>query len=362
MVGKLPYYGDKLKEKITTASQQYQKAWDGMLDSVGVPKTVEASQAIDHSYGVMRSKIPEDAAVVPAPILEAIASVEGKLKTAVYSDPTKKLFSICQEFKKAFISPPPLLPAWFGKLPRHIQGRILKAWVNDVPPIPVKELVRQKVELNKIMKDRNIFDRHDADSLAFLHEIRDGITKTLESYGATNKPFLKALRKADAEFAKTARREALDDVLAGKIVDPKTGEVAYSSLLTVLSDRKQQKFLKNNLGQANYKKLEDFVNVAKAMDSVKRNNPNPSGSASMGAVIGLVVSICHGNLGIPTVTVGGGTLATRLLTSKKFLNKATQFAKEPTEPLAKKLEAIVKENTGMTVQALQKAMRNNPKE
>ena len=304
----------------------------------------------------MRSAIPEGAAVTPAPILEAIANVESKLKTTVHSDPTKKLFSIMGEFKRAFR---PKLPDGFETLPPNIQEKVLNALNSDLTPIPVKELVRQKVEINKIMKDRNIFDRHDTDSLAFLHEIRDGINKTLETYGAENPKFMKTLKRADERFAKTARREALDDVFAGKIVDPKTGEVSYNSLLSILNDRKQQKFLKNNLGEANYKKLEDFVNVAKAMESVKRNNPNPSGSASMGAAIGLIVSLSHGNLTIPAVTVGGGTVATTLLTDKKFLNLATRFALEPTEPLAKQLAKIVKENTGMTIQALQKGMSGN---
>lgn len=364
-MSKFPYFGDKLREKIKAASEQYQKAWDTMLDGVGVPKSRgstsagEVSNNIDRSYDLMRKAIPEGAAVTPAPILEAIANVEGKLKTTVHSDPTKKLFSVMGEFKKAF---QPKLPDGLEKLPENIQKKILEALTNDATPVSVKELVRQKVELNKIMNDRNIFDRHDTDSLAFLHEIRDGINKTLENYGATNPKFMKTLKRADERFAKTARREALDDVLAGKIVDPKTGEVSYNSLLNVLNDRKQQKFLRNNLGQTNYKKLEDFLNVAKAMESVKRNNPNPSGSASMGAAIGLIVSLCHGNLTIPAVTVGGGTVATTLLTSKRFLNKATQFAKEPTEPLAKQLAAIVKENTGMTIQAIQKEMKDSQSE
>jgi len=361
-MGKFPYFGDKLRDKIQTASKQYQKAWDDMLDHVGIPKTEEVSKSIDRSYALMRDAIPEGAAVAPTPILEAIASVEGKLKTAVHSDPTKKLFSIMGEFKKAFAPPKPKLPDGFEKLPQTVQETILSALANDVNPIPVKELVRQKVELNKIMKDRNIFDRHDADSLGFLHEIRDGIGKTLENYGATNPKFMKTLKRADEQFAKTARREALDDVLSGKIVDPKTGEVSYNSLLSVLGDRKQQKFLKNHLGAANYKKLEYFVNVAKAMESVKRNNPNPSGSATVGSVMGLITSVALGNVTLPAKVIGGGTVATKLLTSKKFLNKATQFAKEPSKPLAKQLAAIVKENTGMTIHAIQKGLRDNQKD
>jgi len=78
----------------------------------------------------------------------------------------------------------------------------------------------------------------------------------------------------------------------------------------------------------------------------------------MNAVYGLFTAIFYHHNPVTTVaTVGGAALTTTLLTSKKFLNKATQFAKEPTVPLAEKLAAIVKENTGMTIQALQKAMR-----
>jgi hypothetical protein len=48
-----------------------------------------------------------------------------------------------------------------------------------------------------------------------------------------------------------------------------------------------------------------------------------------------------------------------LLTNKRFLNLATKFAKEPTEPLAQKLNAIVKESTGMTSQALMTGLKGN---
>jgi hypothetical protein len=358
-MSRFPYFGDKLREKIQTASKQYQKAWDDMLDSVGTPKTEEVSKTIDRGYDLMRNAIPEGAAVISTPILEAIAEVKAKLKTAVHSDPTKKLFSIMREFKKALALPKPALPDEFEKLPPTIQEKILAAIPQGANPVSVKELVRQKVELNKIMKDRNIFDRHDTDSLGFLHALRNGVNQTLEQYGATNPKFMKALKRADERFAQTARREALDDILAGKIVDPKTGEVSYNSLLGILNDRKQQKFLKNQLGSANYKKLEDFVNVAKAMESVKRNNPNPSGSATMGSVMGLITSLALGNFTLPAKVIGGGAVATTLLTSKRFLNLATKFAKEPTEPLAKQIANIVKENTGMSIQSLQKGVRNN---
>jgi len=355
-MGKFPWFGDKLREKVKEASTQYQNAWEAMLDSVGLPKGENVSRNIDRSYEVLRQKIPEGATVAPTPVLDAIADIETQLKAAVPSEPTKKLFSIMGEFKKAFASPSPKLPDGFEKLPQNIQEKVLAALGPTVNPIPVKELVRQKVEINKIMKDRNIFDRHDTDSLGFLHKIRDGIAQTLEDYGKQNPKFLKTLKRAEARFARTAKREALDDALSGKIVDPKTGEVSYNSLLNVLGDRKRQKFLRNNLGETNYKKLAEFAEVAKAMESIRRNNPNPSGSATMGAAIGVIGSLLYGKLAIPAAVIGGGSVATKLLTSKAFLNKATQFAKEPTEPLVRKVAEIVKENTGMTVLALQEVV------
>ena len=362
-LGKFPYLGDTLKGKISTASEQYQTAWNRMLDSVGPSATEETSKAIDKSYRQMRANIPEGATVTPQPILDAIASIEGKLKATVHSDPTKKLFGICQEFKKALAPPSPQLLEGFGKLPASIQETILKALpVPEAIPIPVKDLVRQKVELNKIMRDRNLFDRTDTDSLSFLHELRDGVTKALDTYGATNPRFRKALGEADSLFAKAAKRQALDVALAGKVVDPKTGEVAYNGLLGILTDRKQQKFLRNNLGEAQYKKLEEFITVAKAMESIKRNNPNPSGSATMGAAIGVIASILSGKLTIPATVLGGGTATTKLLTSKKFLNHATEFARQPTEPLAQKLAAVVQENTGMTIEALVKAAEGDSRD
>jgi hypothetical protein len=57
--------------------------------------------------------------------------------------------------------------------------------------------------------------------------------------------------------------------------------------------------------------------------------------------------------------IGGGAVLTQLLTSKRFLNLATEFAKLPTEPLAKQLNNLIKENTGMTSQALMTGLKDN---
>ena len=360
LLAKAPFLGDELKNNMQTASTQFQKAWGAMLDSVGAPKTEELSKEVSAAYASVKKAIPKDAAVMPSPMLNAIAEIEQELQSTFHAEPTKKLFTIMKDIKEALV-PKVKLPEGFEKYPKVVQDQILTELKKDitVAPIPVKVLLRQKVELNKAMRDKNIFDRTDTDSLGWLKKIQGATNETLEEYGAQNPKFFKELKQADEKFARTAKREDLDDLLSGKIHDPHTGEVAYTPLVKVLKDRGRQKFLKNKLGDSNYEKLEDFVNVAQAMDAVQRNNPNKSGTAVVTATIGFVQYLAGANP-TPAILAGLGAYGTtKLLTNKRFLNLATKFAKEPTEPLAQKLNALVKESTGMTSQALMTGLKGN---
>ena len=360
LLAKAPFLGDELKNNMQTASTQFQKAWGAMLDSVGAPKTEELSKEVSAAYASVKKAIPKDAAVMPSPMLNAIAEIEQELQSTFHAEPTKKLFTIMKDIKEALV-PKVKLPEGFEKYPKAVQDQILTELKKDitVAPIPVKVLLRQKVELNKAMRDKNIFDRTDTDSLGWLKKIQGATNETLEEYGKQNPKFFKELKQADEKFARTAKREDLDDLLSGKIHDPHTGEVAYTPLVKILKDRDRQKFLKNKLGDSNYEKLEDFVNVAQAMDAVQRNNPNKSGTAVVTATIGFVQYLAGANP-TPAILAGLGAYGTtKLLTNKRFLNLATKFAKEPTEPLAQKLNTLVKESTGMTSQALMTGLKGN---
>ena len=360
LLAKAPFLGDELKNNMQTASTQFQKAWGAMLDSVGAPKTEELSKEVSAAYASVKKAIPKDAAVMPSPMLNAIAEIEQELQSTFHAEPTKKLFTIMKDIKEALV-PKVKLPEGFEKYPKAVQDQILTELKKDitVAPIPVKVLLRQKVELNKAMRDKNIFDRTDTDSLGWLKKIQGATNETLEEYGKQNPKFFKELKQADEKFARTAKREDLDDLLSGKIHDPHTGEVAYTPLVKILKDRDRQKFLKNKLGDSNYEKLEDFVNVAQAMDAVQRNNPNKSGTAVVTATIGFVQYLAGANP-TPAILAGLGAYGTtKLLTNKRFLNLATKFAKEPSEPLAQKLNALVKESTGMTSQALMTGLKGN---
>jgi hypothetical protein len=359
LVSKFPRLGDKIKKDVQAASEGYQKSWDTMLDTVGRKKTPEVKKEISQDYKLMRAAIPEEDTILASDLLDTMTALEKELESTFHSEPTKKLFAVMNDIKKDIVSGQTKLPEGFERFPAHVQEKILEQIKQEtmLRPVAVKKLVRQKVELNKFMRDKNIFDRTDTDTLSLTKLLQESTDKVLEEYGAKNPKFLKRYRAANEKYAQTARREELDDLLAGKIRDPNTGEVAYTPLVKILQDKDQQVFLKNNLGDQNYKKLTDFITVAQAMDALKRNNPNPSGTALVTAVIGFVQGLAGSNP-LPTLASGLGIYgASKLLTSKRFINKATQFAKEPTDTLAQQIEKIVKEETGVALQTLMKTTR-----
>lgn len=307
LVSKFPRLGDKIKKDVQAASEGYQKSWDTMLDTVGRKKTPEVKKEISQDYKLMRAAIPEEDTILASDLLDTMTALEKELESTFHSEPTKKLFAVMNDIKKDIVSGQTKLPEGFERFPAHVQEKILEQIKQEtmLRPVAVKKLVRQKVELNKFMRDKNIFDRTDTDTLSLTKLLQESTDKVLEEYGAKNPKFLKRYRAANEKYAQTARREELDDLLAGKIRDPNTGEVAYTPLVKILQDKDQQVFLKNNLGDQNYKKLTDFITVAQAMDALKRNNPNPSGTALVTAVIGFVQGLAGSNP-LPTLASGLG--------------------------------------------------------
>ena len=330
---KIPFVGDILREKFQTASTQYQSAFKSLLEDVGAVRDETINQKINALYANSHALIPEGDILVPTHSLQALQDVRKKIKSTVYSEPTQKLVSKLDEMEKSL-----LLDGSFAI------------------PMPVQEIINQKKELNKIIK----WDKPDADVLDLLKGIQSATLEDLKAYGKTNTDWYQAFNKAEQKFEKTAKREDLEKMFASKIEDPVTKEVKYAQITKLLEDRKFAKRLENNLGKAGVKKLEDFAEAARAMAVAEKNIPNPSGTAIVESVkkwITGIGSALVGQASLPTLAVSGASAygLTQLLTNKRFLNKALQFAKEPTEPLAKQLETIVKENTGLTIQALSKS-------
>jgi hypothetical protein len=353
VIGKAPILGDKLKDKLTQASKDYKGAFENLLEDVGPQKTEEVASEIAKKYKHLEASVPPADTVLAKELLGTIQDLEASLDSTFHSAPTKALLDVAHKIKSQIVEDVIPLPEGFEKMAPAVQEKVREAIhaQTQLKPVSVKKLVRQKAELNKYMKDRNLFDRTDGDTLNLIKRIQGATDRELEKYGQQNESFLKAWKDANESYARTARRKSLDDFLSAKLKPDSKEDVAYGSLATLLERRESQKLLKNNLGEQNYKKLQDFVNVARAMQALNKNNPNPSGSATVGFLLGLAYTPLRAMKG---ATLGYG--AYQLLTSKRFLNLAIRYAKEPSQSTEKQLGKIVQERTGVPLQSLIKEM------
>ena len=350
LISRIPYFGDKIRETLSQTGEQYQRSFESLLDKVSPPLPEELSQAAKKIYAPLENLLPPTDTIDPTPWLKEIKKIETKLQSVAKSEPTKKLLSVFREMKqnlggKSAEELPDYLATASDTVKQSLDKQ-LQAGAPTVRPIPVQEVVRQKIEFNKMMKDKNLFDRTDSDSLSYLHNLQSVTKEMLEQYGTKrNTAFLDALKKADGEYGAYAKRENLESLLGESIKGLVTEEPQYNPLIKALQKKANQKFLKNNLGPENYSKLKDYVDVAKAMESIKRNNQNPSGSGWVGAL----ASIAGGLYAAPAYTtslLGATQAGTKLLTSKRFINLAHRYAKNPTESTGQKLASLIQETTG----------------
>ncbi len=333
-VAAAPVFGDSIRDKLKTASNQFQTGFKDMLEKVGPLKTDLVEAEIRNNYKNAKNLLPSVAAIKPTKTLEAIKDIKANLKTFSPAESEKSLLVTLNDLEKG------LAPLGLSNI-----------------PAPVEMLVGTKKSLNETIK----WDKSEG-TKNLLRGVQKSLLDDIQDYKKVNPAWGKAFDKAERSFEATAKREKLDKLLAGKIEDPTTKEVAYLPLAKLLNDKKYAKQLENTLGGQQFKKLKDFTKVAEAMATAEKNTPNKSGTGPFMTALAFIGSIAKGDFITPFKVIGGGAVLTELLTNKRFLNLATKFAKEPTEPLAQKLNTLVKESTGMTSQALVTGLKGNGNE
>ena len=333
-VAAAPVFGDSIRDKLKTASNQFQTGFKDMLEKVGPLKTELVEAEIRNNYKNAKNLLPSDANIKPTKTLEAIKDIKANLKTFSPAESEKSLLATLDDLEKG------LAPLGLSNI-----------------PAPVEMLVGTKKSLNETIK----WDKSEG-TKNLLRGVQKSLLDDIQDYKKVNPAWGKAFDKAERSFEATAKREKLDKLLAGKIEDPTTKEVAYIPLAKLLNDKKYAKQLENTLGGQQFKKLKDFTKVAEAMATAEKNTPNKSGTGPFMTALAFIGSIAKGDFITPFKVIGGGAVLTELLTNKRFLNLATKFAKEPTEPLAQKLNALIKENTGMTSQALMTGLKDQGNE
>lgn len=325
---KTPFIGEMIKEKVSKASEQFKGAFEEMANKVGPLRNEAVESEIRDLYSKAAKQLPKDAQIVPNNTVNAIKSIRDKVKTALPSKSENELLATLDK----------------------LEGNIMFDKKLAVP-MPVEMLLGTKRSLNSAINWET-----DSGVKTLIKKAQGAMLKDIEEYGKANPAWKKTFNEAERSFEKVAKREQLENLISGKFLDPISKEVSYNPLAKRLNNRKSLKDFEKVLGKGNTDKLKDFAKVAESMVVAQRNTPNPSGTAVTQGVTNLITGIGAGMAGAATaVPVAlGAAGVTKLLTSKKFLNMATRYAKNPSDSLASHIGRIVKNETGVTLQELGK--------
>jgi hypothetical protein len=360
---KFPFLGEMLDEASHTTKQQYINSFESMMDAVAprLEVTQTLSDVTESLYRAADHLKPEGVTFDASSMLKTIKEIKENKPALVKEESTKELFRILNEFEEAVKAETPKI---FDQYGNPMKG--LNLGEAKTKPITLNQLLDQKIELNKMMAKRDLFNKLDSDSRGYLGKLGKTMDDMLEEWGVKNAPeYLKAYRKANQEWGDYAKRADLDYLLANDLSNLATDEPNFTSLLKKINARENQKLLENALGEESYSKLKDYSIVGKAIADVGRRNKNKSGSghtiaavALMGEVIRLMMNPSWIETVLALGTAGAATGATKALTSKKFINLAKRFADEPTLSAAQRLEKLVTETAGISVSELNRKMEN----
>ena len=357
-LGKMPFYGTWLKRKFAKASDDYKGAFSKTLNDVGPKKTEAIQKEIDNLYEKTRESLPEIDTVQPDNLLKSIQKFERQKVSNVPNSQLDVVRRTMNALKEEITGEALSLPDEFKKLPRDVQLKVLDAIEEQTKllDVPVSTLVDQKQNINATLRDKNVFNTNDTTISNMLISPKKAIDLELEKYGQKNPEFLKNMKEANKLYSDVAKRESFEKLLSSVRLDS-PDEVLYGSISNILGDRKNDRILKNSLGAANFKKVKDLEQAAKAMKNIQKYNPNPSGSAIL-AFIGAMFA----SKGSALAALGMSPIVYWSLTNKKFLNLATRYAKEPTPALSNQISNIFQKETGMSIQTANKIMHEKKEE
>jgi len=331
-------YSNKVDEAIKNVGERIVESGDALdigsqMQEVfgGVKNETEIIK--NQKYDTSNAFLPKDASEIPTETVEAFKRIRKKIDTLAESDPERAVLSYLDKVeKKIFIQEPVaeskiILPDGYPIPTKKISEK-------KAQPIPVSRLVGSKRSINEIINwDDNIV----ASAKEYLKEIQIAYKKDLSRYGEKNPEWYKAFQEAETfygsnlgdqalgsktvrkilseqnpekiltnlkeisdfknlnqalgrdaagqQFFDSIKREKLTDLIMGKVIDNKTGNVTYLPFAKAIENPQTKQLIKYLAGD-NYQNILSFKKYAEA--AIKRNqrNPNPSGTGPTNAIIG----------------------------------------------------------------------------
>ena len=323
-------FGTKLRSKYENAGEQTKKVLEDIYDATGPRKTEEVQKEISSLYNQRVRDLPEDAVIKPTNTLKAVEDI--RIDSIHTSPDEKKLLDVVNSYKNELS---PTIKSQFGDFQVPLQDS------------KIQRLADSKRSLNDLIKwdvDQSVQNQ--------AKKIQKGLADDIAEYGKANPEWYKTFKEADELFGKVAKRERLEKELGHKSTNFADKSISYNKLSKVIHDPESKAILKKNATPEIMKKLEKLGTIAEAMVIKNKNVPNPSGTAAMGAVLALIGGVFTSPIktlksSVP-LTVAGTLATTKLLTDKRLIDLAIQFAEKPTEQASVSFSRRMKQITGYT--------------
>lgn len=342
-ISKSPFLGNILKNKYDKANSQIYENINKVYSEIGPVRTPEIEKKIFDLYEKRKSELPVNATVKPVNAAAALDKI--KINSALLSPEERQLSKELEALKNELT---PSLNSQFGNIKIPIQE------------FNVDRLIGTKQSLNSIIKwDIPEGVRNQ------LRKVQKGISDDIAEYGKTNPKWYETYKEADDLFSRVAKREKVQELLRNEgLNEPEN--LSYAMLSRSIKDKKKNKLLQKNVPPETFEKIKKLGVLSNAMVQKNRRVPNPSGTAATAASLGFLSGIFFDPTGVITTSgaLAAGTAykTTKLLTDKKFLDLALQYAE--TEGKSKissamKLNKRAKDITGYTLNSIYQSARRN---
>lgn len=312
-VGKVPFLGDKIKNKYATVEAQTKAALDKIYNEVGPEGTPEIKKLIDQLYNERRKALPLDAEIKPSNLKAKLAATT--LDTDIPS-PNEKRFLKTLDSLTQSIEPHSKYTSPHGVINVPLQ------------PYSVKKLIGNKISLSDVIPWNEKLGITGQQIEGRLKGVRKAITQDVEAYGKTNPEWYTKYQKADKLYSDVAKREELENLLTHNTINHATDSFSYNALAKAINNPTAKKHFQKRLTPEVRNKIENLGEVAKALAIKTKNIPNPSGTAPVHAAATVVgATLIQPFTMLPAL--GGGFIGAELLTNKKYLDLALKFAENP---------------------------------
>jgi hypothetical protein len=333
VVAKSPYFGTKYNRKLSKIDKEYSNKVDEAIKNVGerivesgdsldvgsqiketfqnVKKSIEAEKNL--FYEEANALLPEGASITPKHLAEAVEKVRNSMKTLGPSEDQNYVLNYLNKIEPGFIlgsgkdkvavaAPVDMISGTKVSINDIINWQVKASGPKDKLKLiqsAIKEDLKEYGKTNpewykKFSEADQFYGKYLGDKALSSDTVKKVLSQENPEKILTNlkdisdfKNLNQALGRdaAGQKFFDSIKREKLTDLIMGKVIDNKTGNVTYLPFAKVIENPQTKQLIKYLAGD-NYQEILSLKKYAEA--AIKRNqrNPNPSGTGPTNAIIG----------------------------------------------------------------------------